>query len=365
MKNLLLFAGIIFAAQVGDPRRWLEARAAFVAYCAAFERRLPRERPPGCGPRPAAPRQAPPSDRPRRVPAAHGRRARRRARRRQPSASRPCSAPASFACLLGFAACRPPTRYGSSTSSSSTCSSIAALFVLRAAAGAVAVDVEDLTVAARLHRPAGAVPRARQATCRARARRRRARRRGGRCSRATRSRSSTSCSPRSPARRSSPTRSTRSRHGTRTRSWSRCRSSSSGSSAICSCCTGTTRAEEPENVLLGDVPILVTVAVWAIACARSCSSFTARGDSHPGRPSPGVRRRLSQPWRRSLRRGCDVIAASDTISAVSPARSARAGGRRLASPTRRDRRAASGRRAARCARRSAPARAVRVARSRC
>ncbi len=25
--------------------------------------------------------------------------------------------------------------------------------------------------------------------------------------------------------------------------------------------------EEPENVLLGDVPILVTVAVWAVACA--------------------------------------------------------------------------------------------------
>ncbi len=34
MKNLLLFAGIIFAAQVGDPARWLEAGAAFIAYCA-------------------------------------------------------------------------------------------------------------------------------------------------------------------------------------------------------------------------------------------------------------------------------------------------------------------------------------------
>jgi 4-hydroxybenzoate polyprenyltransferase len=34
-KNLLLFAGIIFAAQVGDASRWLEALAAFVAYCAA------------------------------------------------------------------------------------------------------------------------------------------------------------------------------------------------------------------------------------------------------------------------------------------------------------------------------------------
>ncbi len=34
-KNLLLFAGIIFAAQLGDPGRWLAAILAFVAYCAA------------------------------------------------------------------------------------------------------------------------------------------------------------------------------------------------------------------------------------------------------------------------------------------------------------------------------------------
>jgi 4-hydroxybenzoate polyprenyltransferase len=34
-KNLLLFAGIIFAAKIGDGARWLEALAAFAAYCAA------------------------------------------------------------------------------------------------------------------------------------------------------------------------------------------------------------------------------------------------------------------------------------------------------------------------------------------
>src|SRR3954452_15786356 len=34
-KNLLLFAGIIFAAKLDDPSRWGEALAAFVAYCAA------------------------------------------------------------------------------------------------------------------------------------------------------------------------------------------------------------------------------------------------------------------------------------------------------------------------------------------
>jgi 4-hydroxybenzoate polyprenyltransferase len=34
-KNLLLFAGIIFAAKLGDLNRWAEALAAFAAYCAA------------------------------------------------------------------------------------------------------------------------------------------------------------------------------------------------------------------------------------------------------------------------------------------------------------------------------------------
>jgi len=34
-KNLLLFAGIIFAAKLGDVERWAEAFAVFAAYCAA------------------------------------------------------------------------------------------------------------------------------------------------------------------------------------------------------------------------------------------------------------------------------------------------------------------------------------------
>jgi 4-hydroxybenzoate polyprenyltransferase len=34
-KNLLLFAGIVFAAKLGDPGRWLAAVAAFLAYCSA------------------------------------------------------------------------------------------------------------------------------------------------------------------------------------------------------------------------------------------------------------------------------------------------------------------------------------------
>jgi 4-hydroxybenzoate polyprenyltransferase len=34
-KNLLLFAGIVFAAKIGDASRWVEALAGFAAYCAA------------------------------------------------------------------------------------------------------------------------------------------------------------------------------------------------------------------------------------------------------------------------------------------------------------------------------------------
>ncbi len=34
-KNLLLYAGIIFAAELDDPVRWIQATAAFVAYCLA------------------------------------------------------------------------------------------------------------------------------------------------------------------------------------------------------------------------------------------------------------------------------------------------------------------------------------------
>jgi 4-hydroxybenzoate polyprenyltransferase len=34
-KNLLLYAGLLFAAELGDPERWIQATAAFVAYCLA------------------------------------------------------------------------------------------------------------------------------------------------------------------------------------------------------------------------------------------------------------------------------------------------------------------------------------------
>jgi 4-hydroxybenzoate polyprenyltransferase len=35
LKNLFVFAGIVFAAELGDPTRWVQAIACFVAFCAA------------------------------------------------------------------------------------------------------------------------------------------------------------------------------------------------------------------------------------------------------------------------------------------------------------------------------------------
>ena len=76
LKNLLLFAGIIFAAQLGDPVRWLQAVAAFVAYCAASSAAyLVNDLRDVCC-RPAAPGQAETSDRRGELRAPHRRRAR-------------------------------------------------------------------------------------------------------------------------------------------------------------------------------------------------------------------------------------------------------------------------------------------------
>ena len=141
LKNLLLFAGIIFAAELGDPTRWLEAVAAFVAYCAASsaaylvndlrdvdaDRLHPVKR---------------------RRPIARGELRPRTAvvlaaalavRRRSPSP--PCSASASLACLLGFAALQAAYTLRLKHVVLVDVLVIAALFVVRAAAGAVAVDV--------------------------------------------------------------------------------------------------------------------------------------------------------------------------------------------------------------------------------
>ena len=140
LKNLLLFAGIIFAAQLGDPARWLPAVAAFVVYCAASSAAYLvndlRDV--------AADRLHPVK---RRRPIARG-------ELRPPTAvALACGLAfgavivagslgrASLACLLGFAALQAAYTIRLKHVVLVDVLVIAALFVIRAAAGAIAVDV--------------------------------------------------------------------------------------------------------------------------------------------------------------------------------------------------------------------------------
>ena len=140
LKNLLLFAGIIFAAQLGDPTRWLQAVAAFVAYCAASSAAYLvndlRDV--------AADRLHPVK---RRRPIARGE------LRSRTAIALACALAlgaviiaaalglASLACLLGFAALQAAYTLRLKHVVLVDVLVIAALFVIRAAAGAIAVDV--------------------------------------------------------------------------------------------------------------------------------------------------------------------------------------------------------------------------------
>lgn len=139
-KNLLLFAGIVFAADLGDGHRWVEAIAAFVAYCAASSAAYLVN-----DVRDAASDQLHPVKRTR--PVASG-----------------CLSPgialgtavalallalavtaalgvASLACVVAFLALQGTYSFWLKSVELLDVLAIAALFVLRAAAGAIAVDV--------------------------------------------------------------------------------------------------------------------------------------------------------------------------------------------------------------------------------
>ena len=139
-KNLLLFAGIVFAAKLGDPTRWVAAVAAFVAYCAASsaaylvndvrdaesDRRHPvkRSRPIARGelsPRTALVLAAALVLLALELAAALG--------------------PVSLACLTAFVALQAAYSLGLKAFELVDVLAIAGLFVLRASAGAIAVDV--------------------------------------------------------------------------------------------------------------------------------------------------------------------------------------------------------------------------------
>ncbi len=139
-KNLLLFAGILFAAKLGDPTRWIAAVTAFVAYCAASSAAYLVN-----DVRDVASDRIHPVKRSR--PIARGELA--------PRAALVLAAalvlvafglaaalgPLSLACLTGFVVLQAAYSLGLKAVELVDVLAIAGLFVLRAAAGAIAVDV--------------------------------------------------------------------------------------------------------------------------------------------------------------------------------------------------------------------------------
>ena len=139
-KNLLLFAGIVFAAKLDDPGRWAAAVAAFAAYCAASSAAYLVN-----DVRDVRADRLHPVKRTR--PLARGELAPRRA-----LVIAACLlgvalvlaaalGPQSFACLVGFCALQGAYSLALKRLELVDVMTIAGLFVVRAAAGAIAVDV--------------------------------------------------------------------------------------------------------------------------------------------------------------------------------------------------------------------------------
>ena len=139
-KNLLLFAGIIFAAKLGDPARWVAAVTAFVAYCAASSAAYLVN-----DVRDAESDRLHPVKRSR--PIARGELSPRAACVLAGALALAALAlagalgPASLACLTAFVALQASYSLGLKTFELVDVLAIAGLFVLRASAGAIAVDV--------------------------------------------------------------------------------------------------------------------------------------------------------------------------------------------------------------------------------
>ena len=139
-KNLLLFAGIVFAAKLGDPERWIDAVVAFVAYCAASSAAYLLN-----DVRDVASDRVHPVKRYR--PVARGELAPRSALVLAAGLAilavvlAMTLGPLSLACLVAFAALQAAYSLGLKAFELVDVLAIAGLFVLRAAAGAIAVDV--------------------------------------------------------------------------------------------------------------------------------------------------------------------------------------------------------------------------------
>ncbi len=207
-KNLLLFAGIVFAAELGDPGRWVACLRRLRRVVRGVERGLPRQRRARRTGGPTTSREALPP---------RSRVARSRCGPRSCSPPLWSSSRSGLAAALGTASLALP-RSGSSGSRRRTRRYAEADRPRRRARDRDALRPAlrrrgdrrrraDLALAARVHRAPRALPRAREASRGARARRGAAPRPGGGTTRrvaqgTTTSRWSTSCSRSSQGRRS-------------------------------------------------------------------------------------------------------------------------------------------------------------------
>ena len=140
VKNLLLFGGIIFAAEIGDPLKWVQAFLAFLAYCAASSAAYLLN-----DLRDVAADRAHPIKRDRPIArgelAAHAAVVMAGALLLVGLGLTAWLGAASVLCLLGFVALQVAYSLGLKNVVFVDVLAIAALFVVRAAAGAIAVDV--------------------------------------------------------------------------------------------------------------------------------------------------------------------------------------------------------------------------------
>jgi 4-hydroxybenzoate polyprenyltransferase len=139
-KNLLLFAGLVFAAQLGDAGRWAAAVAAFAAFCAASSAAYLLNDLRDVGADRAHPVK-------RRRPIARGELSPRAAMALEAALAAAATAvavplgPEFLACLVGFAALQVGYTLWLKHVVLVDVLVISGLFVVRAAAGAIAVDV--------------------------------------------------------------------------------------------------------------------------------------------------------------------------------------------------------------------------------
>ena len=268
VKNLLLFAGIIFAAELGDPLKLGSRRSPRSSHTA--RRRVPRtssttsatSTPTGCIRSSATGRsREESSDLGSPVVLAARARSPSRSASRRGSVSRRCCparlrrAPDRVLARAQERRARRRARHRRALRDPGR---------RRRGRG----RRQDLALAPRLHGPSGAVPRSREASGGAR---RSSARSGTSGRRVLAGYSTGSRRPDARRRRGRHDRprtcSTASRRATRTRSSSTVPFVVFGLGRYLHLVREGNSGEEPENVLLGDMPILLTVAVWAVACA--------------------------------------------------------------------------------------------------